>query len=204
MEALLKIITDIECDFYIDYEYKEHLCVGSMSKFHVRRGTYIIEFKIDNIVIHSEEYYVKSNEEDILYKFQFIQEKGSRIIFYESAPRQFILSSAMSPEAMRSSCRSFVPTKKIVVKDESFDQPILLNVCNEDSGKGMIIFKDVVTTIRDGAFSYCPNLKSITLPDSIVSVEAGAFRGCKNLLFYGKFASDDNGSLLVDGIELLY
>ena len=199
MEALLKIITDIECDFYIDYEYKEHLCVGSMSKFPIRKGAYIIEFKIDNVVIHAEEYYVKSNEEDILYKFQFIQEKESQIIFYESAPRKFILSSALSPEAQRSYCRSFVPTKKIDVKEDAFDQPILLNVCNEDTGKGMIIFKEAVTSIGKDAFTYCPNLRRITLPNSILLVEPGAFCSCKDLHFYGKFASEGNESLIVDG-----
>ena len=38
-----------------------------------------------------------------------------------------------------------------------------------------------VTTILSSGFSKCENLVSITIPKSVVSVEKGAFYGCKNL-----------------------
>lgn len=39
-----------------------------------------------------------------------------------------------------------------------------------------------VTSIGDMAFSYCPNLTSITMPNSITSIGSGAFTDCKGLI----------------------
>lgn len=38
-----------------------------------------------------------------------------------------------------------------------------------------------LTTIDEGALSYCPNLEAIELPDSVQQVEECAFEGCENL-----------------------
>ena len=41
--ALLKLVTRIECDFYIDYDFKLHLKPGSLSRLNIRKGTYIFD-----------------------------------------------------------------------------------------------------------------------------------------------------------------
>ena len=57
-----------------------------------------------------------------------------------------------------------------------------------------------VTTIRDHAFADCTSLTNITIPDSVTSIEEWAFQQCTSLTsFYGKFASEDNRCLIVDG-----
>ena len=68
-------------------------------------------------------------------------------------------------------------------------------------GKGIICFDTPITEIGEGAFDYCPNLTSVTIPDSVTEIGEDAFRWCSSLTaFYGKFASADNRCLIVDGV----
>ena len=43
------------------------------------------------------------------------------------------------------------------------------------------VIADGVTSIGDGAFSYCTSLTSVTIPDSATSIGQHAFRGCESL-----------------------
>ena len=73
-------------------------------------------------------------------------------------------------------------------------------------GKGVLIFDGPVTKLGKGSFDYPYGgedhpLLGISLPNTITSVEEGAFQGCQNLVgFYGDLASDDNMCLVVDGV----
>ena len=60
---------------------------------------------------------------------------------------------------------------------------------------------DSVTTIGYYAFTGCSSLTSVTIPDSVTTIGDSAFTGCSSLTaFYGKFASEDNRCLIVDGV----
>ena len=50
-----------------------------------------------------------------------------------------------------------------------------------NNGRGVLKFRNSVTSIEDDAFSDCSRLKSITIPDSVTSIEYGAFAGCSGL-----------------------
>ena len=63
-----------------------------------------------------------------------------------------------------------------------------------------VTIPDNVTSIGDNAFRNCTSLTSITIPDSVTSIGNSAFRECTSLTaFYGKFASEDNRCLIVNG-----
>lgn len=75
---------------------------------------------------------------------------------------------------------------------------IVSNTYND--GKGIITFEGEVTSIGEKAFYDCTSLTSITIPEYITSIGEQAFAGCHSLsAFYGKYASDDNRCLIVDG-----
>lgn len=58
---------------------------------------------------------------------------------------------------------------------------VLLDVDNADIVNGTFIIPDEITIISDSAFSYCRNLKSITIPASVTSIESYAFYKCSSL-----------------------
>ena len=44
-----------------------------------------------------------------------------------------------------------------------------------------VTFPEGLTTIGEGAFSYCTSLTSLTIPNSVTSITSGAFEGCANI-----------------------
>ena len=63
-----------------------------------------------------------------------------------------------------------------------------------------ITIPNSVTSIGKYAFYKCSSLTSITIPDSVISIGESTFSGCSSLTsFYGKFASNDNRCLIIDG-----
>ncbi len=61
----------------------------------------------------------------------------------------------------------------------SFNVNILDNIWED--GKGEIFFDGPITYIVESAFSWCKNLKSITIPNSVTTIGNSAFWDCENL-----------------------
>ena len=63
-----------------------------------------------------------------------------------------------------------------------------------------LVIPDSVTAVGNNAFSGYEGLTSVTIPDSVTSIGRSVFGNCKSLKgFYGKFASEDNRCLIIDG-----
>ena len=83
-------------------------------------------------------------------------------------------------------------------KEDAFDAKI---VSHTYADKGKIIFDKPITTIREFPFNIPVNLKSITIPDSVTTIDEGTFSGYSSLKeFKGKFASDDGCCLIINGV----
>ena len=63
---------------------------------------------------------------------------------------------------------------------KSFDTDDLVSH-NYNNGRGVLKFKNSVTSIERLAFEDCSGLTSITIPNSVTSIEFGAFAGCSSL-----------------------
>uniref|UniRef100_UPI004057924D leucine-rich repeat domain-containing protein n=1 Tax=Alistipes sp. TaxID=1872444 RepID=UPI004057924D len=73
------------------------------------------------------------------------------------------------------------------------------------SSLASVTIPDSVNIIGAAAFCYCNSLTSVTIPDSVTEIGELAFNRCDNLsAFYGKFASDDNRCLIIDGALIAF
>lgn len=66
MSSTLKILVDIQCFVYCDFEQVGEAIPDSIFKMELRKGTYILDFKIDGTTIVSKEYIMKSDNEEAL------------------------------------------------------------------------------------------------------------------------------------------
>ena len=66
MSSILKILVDIQCLVYCDFEEVGEAFLNSILKIELRKGIYIIDFKKDNISLKSIKYKIKTDNEDYL------------------------------------------------------------------------------------------------------------------------------------------
>lgn len=68
MASVLKIITDLRCQLYCDCELIGDVYPDDIFKMPLRKGAYIIEFKIGDIILYSTQYDIPSNDEECILK----------------------------------------------------------------------------------------------------------------------------------------
>lgn len=66
MSSILKILVDIQCLVYCDFEEVGEAFPNSILKMELRKGIYIIDFKKDNISLKSIKYNINTDNEDYL------------------------------------------------------------------------------------------------------------------------------------------
>ena len=62
MSSILKILVDIQCLVYCDLEQVGEALPNSIFKLELRKGTYIIDFRKDDIRLKSIKYRIESDE----------------------------------------------------------------------------------------------------------------------------------------------
>lgn len=65
------------------------------------------------------------------------------------------------------------------------------------NGIGEIIFDKPITKISSYTFLESKNLKTITIPETVIQIQPYAFNSERLMAFYGKYSSDDNKSLII-------
>lgn len=73
MSSILKIVSDVECQVYCDYELKGDVTPGIIFRIEMRKGNYLLEFKRGNDVLLSKEYEMCSNDEERLLKVSLLE-----------------------------------------------------------------------------------------------------------------------------------
>jgi hypothetical protein len=176
MASLLKIIANIECDLYLDHEFIEHLYQDKLYKINIRKGTYILEFKVDNLLLHGEEYCVSSNDEDLLYRLNHSLDTSHSIIEYSGTSKielkESIINAIVSHTFNDGIGVIEFKNKLHTIEDYMFD---------EQHDLYSIVIPNGVTHIGKDAFGECANLKKVVLPDTLNEIGECAFIACKSL-----------------------
>lgn len=68
MGSILKIIVDKSCQIYCDQEFKGNAQPNIMFRLELRKGVYLIEFKDNETILLSQDYEMKTNDEEDLLK----------------------------------------------------------------------------------------------------------------------------------------
>lgn len=72
MSSKLKIISDIDCQIYCDYEYVGDAVSGKLFHLNLRKGLYLLEFKKDTVVLATQRYKMESNDEEDLLEISLL------------------------------------------------------------------------------------------------------------------------------------
>lgn len=72
MSSKLKIISDIDCQIYCDYEYVGDAVSGKLFHLNLRKGIYLLEFKKDTVVLATQRYKMESNDEEDLLEISLL------------------------------------------------------------------------------------------------------------------------------------
>lgn len=66
MANTLKIITEIECDLYVDFDFSIHLLPNQMNRVTFGKGVFMLEIKLGNTVVQTLDIVFNSNDEEKL------------------------------------------------------------------------------------------------------------------------------------------
>lgn len=83
MSSTLKILVDIQCLIYCDFEEVGEALPGTIFKMELHKGVYVIDFRKEGIVLKSIKYKIESDEEDY-----FLEESLVKIYTKEKEKRR--------------------------------------------------------------------------------------------------------------------
>ena len=169
--STLKILSDTSCTVKCDFQEVGNIQVGELFKLHLKKGCYILEFLVEEIVIFSMDYTIETNDEEPLLRLSIKEQAEKKImecrfaLVYSEDGRTII------------SCNKTVEGKLIVPDGVEH----IANSAFEDSKVTSLVISDSVKIIGDCAFSGCSGLTSITIGNGVTSIGNRAFYGCCSL-----------------------
>ena len=80
MHSILKILVDQRCQIYCDYKLEGEASPNSLFKIELRKGTYILEFKIGEGVL-TKEFNIDNINEEILLRVSLKDMPNNKLYF---------------------------------------------------------------------------------------------------------------------------
>ena len=77
--STLKILSDINCTVRCDFKEVGNIQVGELYKLQLKKGCYILEFLVEDIVICSKDYTIETNDEEPLLRLNIKEQAGKKI-----------------------------------------------------------------------------------------------------------------------------
>ena len=77
--STLKILSDINCTVRCDFKEVGNIQAGELYKLQLKKGCYILEFLVEDIVICSMDYTIETNDEEPLLRLNIKEQAGKRI-----------------------------------------------------------------------------------------------------------------------------
>ena len=169
--STLKILSDINCTVRCDFQKVSDIQAGELLKLQLKKGCYILEFLVEDIVICSMDYTIETNDEEPLLRLNIKEQAEQKLLEHQYG---FVFSE---------------DGRTLLSCNKSFEREMIIPEGVEHIGKEAfrnskatsIHITDSVTSIGAYAFLDCNNLTSITIPNKVNTIEHQAFQGCSSL-----------------------
>ena len=169
--AILKILSDTNCMVRCDYQEVGNIQAGELYKLQLKKGCYILEFLVEDIVICSMDYTIETNDEEPLLRLNIKEQAEKKIM-----ERNFAYVFSEDGRSIRG-CNIFFKGEFIVPEGIERIAGYAFKECDFTS----VIISNSVKSIGDYAFIHCHGLTSVTIPNSVTSIGEGAFSCCSSL-----------------------
>ena len=157
-EVTLEFLSNVECQVVIPGEAQDWISVVPATRA-MEKQTITLKLEPNEGYYRSATVTVQSPDGTLKLEYQVEQDGDLNEIWYTTTDGQIITLS--DPNV--------------------FGVTIVSNEYDNSLGKGIIKFEEKVTEIGYGAFEFCENLQSMTIPNDVTSIGQHAFRQCMNL-----------------------
>ena len=169
--SILKIISDANCSVRCDFQEVGNIQIGELFKLQLKKGCYILEFLVEDIVICSMDYTIETNDEEPLLRLNIKEQAEKKI-----REREFAYVYSEDGRSIIG-CNRWFRGEFIVPEGIECIAGYAFRECEFTS----IYIPNSVKSIGDYAFIHCSGLTSVKIPNSVTSIGEGAFSSCSGL-----------------------
>lgn len=159
MSSVLKILVDIPCQVYCDYEFKGNASPNSMFRLELRKGKYILEFKNEERTLFTKEYEIAANDEDFLLKIDLSKETS----LFNSDACSITIANCDSIVKTNANCYIYKKSGKVGLINKD---GVILYDCVYDA---IDVWDDYIVAQRDGYYIVYDYEGNVVLENCIVT-----------------------------------